>query len=397
MVGRVTMRSVGTEGRRPGTATLALGSGWVWPAVLLTLVVSFIYLPAHHRGVGAGDGFIAALGGLYAIGLSVVLPRLVRGGILRPGGSRDPIVLLGRGSDPLVSAAIGPRWRLAAVGGGLLMSTAAALGSAVLVGVSDPATYAHALTTLVLGANIALAAATVVPVPGFAGWAVLLALVDAAGIGADQRIRRAGRVAQTIGVPGFLLAGAGAALLGDPMMLPTGLLLAMFTRTQTDLAVGRDATARFLQSHEVGDVAWPVMSHADAAEPVDDLVARLTEAAVVTLVETSGALVGAIGPRQLDGRDRVRRGQRCSELMVPLSNLPLLSGSTPAAGLLSEVGRYGFALVRASDGLTYVEAGDLLERIQAWVATTDDRPIRRPATQSAGSSPDGIERRRTGH
>lgn len=59
--------------------------------------------------------------------------------------------------------------------------------------------------------------------------------------------------------------------------------------------------------------------------------------------------------------------------------------------------RPGFALVRASDGLTYVEAGGLLERIQAWAATTCDRPIRRTATQSAGSSPDGLERTRTGH
>ena len=368
MVWRVNMRSVGTDGSRPVTATLSLGSGWVWPAVLLTLFVSLVYLPAHHQSVGAGESFIAAIGGLYVIGLSVVLPRLVRGGILRLTGRRDPIVLLGRGSDPLVSAAVRPRWRLAAVGGGLLMSTAVALGSGVLVGVSDPATYAHALTGLALGVNVALAAATVVPVPGFAGWALLLALVDAAGIGADQRIRRAARVAQTIGFPAFLLLGVGAALLGDPMMLLTGFLLAMFTRTQTGLAVGRDAIARFLQSHEVGDVARPVTSHADADERVDDLVARLTEAAVVTLVETSGALVGAVGPRQLDGRDRVRGGQRCAELMVPLSKLPLLSASTPAAGLLSEVGRHGFALVRASDGLTYVEASDLLERIQAWAA-----------------------------
>lgn len=343
--------------------TLALGAGWVLPAAVVALVVLLIYLPAHHASLGPGDGLVAGLGALYVIGLSVVLPRLVRGGILRAAGSREPIVLLGGGADPLVTAAIRPRWRLVAIAAGALVSTAAALGSAALVGVAEDATYAHALVSLALGANVVVAVAAAVPIPGFIGWALLLALVDAAGVRADQRIRRAVRIAQTLGFPGFLLAGTGAALLGDPMMAMIGFLLAMFTWTRAEVAVGHDVIARFLASHVVGEVARAGASHADADEPVADLVGRLRDTGVVTLVETSGALVGAIGPRQLAARDRIRRGQRCSDLMVPLSKLPLLPATTSAAGLPSRLGRHGFALVRGSPRIAYVEANDLLERI----------------------------------
>lgn len=357
------MSRLDTDGGPPATATLALGVGWVWPATVVAVVVALIYLPTHHASTGFGDGFVSMLGALYVVGLSVVLPRLVRGGILRAAGSRDAIVLLGRGADPLVSATIRPRWRLAAVGAGVLVSVAAALGSAAFAGVAEEATYAHALVTLALGANVAVAVAAVVPIPGFTGWALLLALVDAAGIPADRRVRRAARVAQAVGFPALLIAGMGAALLGDPMMALYGFLLAMFTWTRTDLAVGHDVIARFLAGHAVGDVARPVASHADGDEPVDDLVGRLTDGGVVTLVEASGALVGAIGPRQLAARDRVRRGQRCSELMVPVSKLLLLPATTSATALLPALGRHGLALVRGSTPIMYVEANDLLVRI----------------------------------
>ena len=353
-----------TEGKE-GSATLALGAAWVWPATFVALYVALVYLPAHHTGLGVGDGFVAALGALYVVGLSVVLPRLARGGILRAAGSREPIVLLGRGADPLVTETIRPRWRLAAIVTGVLVSTAAAIGSVALAGIVAEATYAHALVSLALGANVLIAAAVALPIPGFTGWALLLAVVDAAGILADQRVRRAARVAQAVGFPAFLLAGLAAGLLGDPMLSLVAFLLAMFTWTRTDVAVGHDVIARFLASHSVGDVARPVASHADADESVADLVERLTDVGIVTLVETSGALVGAIGPRQLAARDRLRRGQLCSELMVPLTKLPLLPATTPAAGLVSQIGRYGFALVRGVPPIGYVEASDLLDRILA--------------------------------
>lgn len=356
-------RSPETEERLPGSTTLAIGAGWVWPTTFVALYVALVYLPTHPTGLGVGNGIVATLGALYVVGLSVVLPRLARGGIIRAAGSREPIVLLGCGADPLVTETIRPRWRLAAIVAGVLVSTAAALGSAALAGVAEEATYAHALGSIALGVNVLVAASAAVPIPGFTGWALLLALVDAAGIRTDQRVRRAARIAQAVGFPAFLLAGLVAGLLGDLMLSFVAFLLAMFTWTRTDVAIGHDAIARFLASHIVGDVARPVASHADADETVADLVGRLTDAGVVTLVETGGALVGAIGPRQLAVRDRLGRGQRCSEIMVPLTKLPLLPATTPAAGLVSQVGRYGFALVRGLPPIGYVEASDLLARI----------------------------------
>lgn len=358
-------RSRETEESLRGSTTLAIGAGWVWPTAFVALYVSLVYLPTHHTGPGGGDGFVAALGALYAVGLSVVLPRLIRGGILRAAGSREPIVLLGHSADALLSHTIRPRCRLAAIVTGVLVSTAAALGSAALAGVAEEATYAHALVSLALGANLLIVAAAAVPIPGFTGWALLLALVDAAGIRTDQRVRRAARIAQAVGFPGFLLAGLAAGLLGDLMLSLAAFLLALFTWTRTDVAVGHDAIARFLASHSVGDLARPAASRADADESVADLIERLTDVGVVTLVEVGGALVGAIGPRQLAARDRLRREQRCSELMVPLARLPLLPATTPAAGLVSQVGRYGFALVRGLPPIGYVEASDLLVRILA--------------------------------
>ncbi len=230
---------------------------------------------------------------------------------------------------------------------------------------SDLTTYPHALASLALGANVALAAAALVPVPGFTGWALVLAIVDGAGSPVDQRVRRAARVAQGIAFPLFVLVGIGAASIGDPMLMVTGFLLALFAWTRTDLAVGHDLIGQFLAGHVAGDVARPAMSHAEADELVGDVATRLTDATLVTLIETSGALVGAIGPRQLAGRDRRRAGQRCSEIMVSISNAPLLPASTPASALRAALRQHGFALIRVSGGLAYVEVADLLERIQA--------------------------------
>ena len=359
------------DGDELGRGTVSFGSGWVWPAVLVALLVSLVYLPGHHASVGApaGDGSIAAIGALYLVGMSVVLPRLVRGWILRRAGSQEPIVLLGSGADPLVTGAIRPRSRLAAIGAGTVVSASVALGSSAVFGVSDPASYTHALAGLALGTNLALVATTVMPIPGLTGWALTLALVDAGGISADRRARRAANVAQSIGIPGFILIGIGAALLSHPMMILIGFLLAMSLRTLTESAVGHDAIARFLGSRVAGEVARPVTSHADVDELVVDLVGRLTDAGTVTVVETHDALVGAIGPRQRDARDPALGIRHCSEVMVPLAKLPLLSATTPATALMPELGRHGLVLIRGAEGLASVEAGDLLSQILASTAS----------------------------
>jgi hypothetical protein len=374
---------MGSEGGQPGGVTIALGAGWLWPAAFIAIFASLIYLPAHHESRIPRDTLVGAVGALYVIGLSVVVPRLVRGGILRLGGSRDPIVLLGRGMDPLVTLAIPPRWRLAAIGAGALVSTASALGAAALAGMADPATDIHALVVLGLGVNVAMTAAIVVPIPGFTGWALLLALVDGARIPADQRIRRTARVAQTLGLPGFLLLGVGAGLVADPTMMLTGFLLAMFTWTGAERASARDAMARFLARHSVGDIARPLMSRAAPDERIDDVVARLRTDTAVVAVEAGGGVVGAIGPRQFAFRSILKRDERCSDAMVSLGSLRLLGPQLPAADVLLELVRNGFALVIAPDGLGYVEPSDLRCQVAIWIALGDRRSARRTAEGSA--------------
>lgn len=357
-------RSAARDGRQSATGFVALGPGWVAPAAFVALMVSLVYLPSHHASPSAVDGLIAAVAALYVVGLSVALVRLVRGALLRLAGSPDPIVVLGQGPETIVDPRIPARWRLAAVLGGTLVAAIGAGVSGWLGIQANVTTYAHALATLGLGANLALAAAILVPAPSFAGWALILALVDVAGTPIDQRVPRTARLALAMGIPVLVALGVSAVALGDPMLVVLAVMLTVFIATRTGLAVGQDAISRFLEGRVAGDLARPIISHADADEAVEAVLLRLPAAAVVTAVEVSGALVGAVGPAQLAGRDRERRGQRISELMVGLAQLPLLAASTSAGDLLPILARHGFVLVRAEGGLAYVEASDLLAQFQ---------------------------------
>lgn len=342
---------------------LALGRGWAWPATFVALFIGLAYLPAHRAGGGGGDGLVAAVAALYVVGLAVALPRLARAAILRLAGSSDTIVLIGYAGDRLSSATIRPRWRLAAIAAGLMTSLLGVIGGVALAGVAEPASYAHAVASIVLGANAVVAVGTLVPIPGYTGWALLLSAVDAAGTPVELRVWRAARLGQGIAFPLFLLVGMGAALLGDPMLMLAGFMVAMLSWTQTDLAVGRDQIARFLADRVAGDVARPVTIGAGADDLVDTLLTRAGPGRAVATVEARGALVGAIGPLQLAKHDPARAEQRCSDVMVPIGGVPLLPANTPASSLLVAFGRRGFVLVRMPNGLGYVEAADLLDRI----------------------------------
>lgn len=373
----MTSRLSASGNDRSAARVLVLGPGWVWPAVVVALLVTLVYLPGHHSTADAVDGLIASAAALYVVGLSVALVRLVRGAILRIGGSSESIVILGHGPDTATDVRIRARWRLGSTLAGTLVAVSGVALSAWLGRQADALTYAQALATLGLGANLALAAGVLVPAPGFAGWALLVALVDAAGTSADRRIRLAAQLAQVVGIPLFAGFAVAATLLGDPMLVLLGIMLTFFIATQSGLAVGRDAIARFLEGRVVADLARPLISHVDADEAVEEIVARLPAQTVVMAVETSGALVGAIGPLQLAARDRQLRGQRASELMVGLGQLPLLRASTQGTDVLPAIARHGFALVRDPEGLMYIEANDLLAQIQASVA--------RPAHGAAGA------------
>lgn len=349
--------------------SITIGRGWQWPAVFVGLFVAIFYVPSHSQSGSGIDAVIAAAAALYAVGLSVVVPRLLRGLILRAGGSKDPIVVLGRGPDLTIAESIRPRRRLAAIAVGTVVSAGAALAAARLVLAADPATYAHATASLAVGVNAAIAAAVLVPVPGLAGWAVLLGLVDAGGTPPDRRVPRAAWLARAMGIPFLILGGIVASLLGDPMLTTVAFVLAYFTWTGTALAVGRDATTRFLSSHRAGEVGRPVISRAAPDDPLDDLLARRPTQSTVTVVENGpSGVLGAIGPRQIAAHRSSIRDLRCRDVMAPLADLRPVAASVPAAELLPRIVASGFALVWGPDGPGYVEASDLAAQVRVWAA-----------------------------
>lgn len=368
----MTTTDAGSRREQP-VGWVTLGTGWQWPAAFVAIMLLFLYVPAHDPSAGAVSDLAATAALLYVAGLSIVGVRLLRGLILRAGGSRDPIVLLGSGPDPLISGAIRARWRLAAVAAGAVAPAAVAMAAFGLDPGGDPATPAHAIVSLALGVNLAVAAGVLVPAPGFPGWALLLAMVDATGVGPDRRLWRAARLARVVGVPIALVAAVLVGLLGDPMLMFLGLALAFLTWNGGQVAAARDATARFLGAHVAGDLTRPVVVRAAPDEPAANLLARARTDTFVATVEGDRGVVGAIGPRQVAGRTGRRLDERCSELMVSLESLNLVNRSAPAGELLPELARHGFALVREPDGLGYVEAADVGRQVRIWL-TLRERP-----------------------
>lgn len=357
-------------GSSPGegsSGSLSLGQGWLWPAVFVAIVLVLLYIPAHNPTAGPLGDLITGTALLYAAGLSIAAVRLLRGVILRLGGSRDPIVLLGSGPDPLTSPVVGARWRLAAVVAGLVGPAAVAVVAGSTAAGLDPAAPAHAIATLVLGVNVVVSAGALVLAPGFPGWALALALADGTGASVDQRLWRAARLARAVGVPILLGVTLLAALLGDPMLMVLGIVFAFLTWSGGQLAAGQDATARFLAGHVAGDLARPITAQAAPDEPVAGLLACLRMATFVALIEGDGGIVGAIGPRQLAGVSGARLDDRCAALMVPLESLRLFGPTAAAVDVLPELARHGFALVRETDGLGYVEAQDLGRQVRIWL------------------------------
>ena len=347
---------------RPATQLLALGTGWVGSAILLAVLLSLTYLPTHAGNASGADGFIATIAGLYVVGFSLALVRVTRGALLRLGGSTEPIALLGSDAGVYIDPRIGAGWRLAAVAAGTIVAITAAVGAALVGASTPPGTYAHALAILGIVANLALVGGALIPTPGFTGWALVLAVADLRGSTPDTRVRRASRLARVLGIPMFLGLALLAWLLGDAALMVASVIAAVLIRTRSRWAEGHDAIARFLARHVVGDFARPIINRADGTETLAELAQRV-DATGVTAIEAGGALVGAVGPRQLARRSPGSHGEPVSARMVALADIPQLSASSPAAGIVGAVARHGFAFVRGPGGLGWVEAGDVLAQI----------------------------------
>lgn len=370
---------------------LTLGSGWLWPVAFGAAIVALFFVPGHNPAASGGDDLVATVAVLYVVGLIVIGVRLIRGVILRAGGSRDPIVLLGRGPDPLLAAAIRPRWRLAAIAAGLAATLTGVFISNRLAALAEATSSAHLIAGLALIVSAVIAVGSLIPAPGFSGWALVLGIVDGAGTRPDRRIRRAAILARSIGMPILVAAGVAAGLLGDPMLMLIAFYLAFVTWSGSQAATAQDDAARFMAAHGAGEVARPLVDHAQGDERIVDLMARLrTDIAVVAVEGVGGSVLGAIGPRQLATRNDTNHDHRCSDAMVPLASLRLLASASPAIDLLPEIARHGFALVREPEGLGYVEKSDLARQIRIWLAL-GDRGGRLGRRREGGSAKAGAE------
>ena len=351
--------------RSQGSDAITLGAGWLWPASVAALFIGLLYVPGHNPTSAIGDDLVATIAALYVAGLAVAGVRLVRGVILRAGGSHEPIVLLGAGADPLISDAVGPRWRLAALAAGAIMPVLAAVGAARLATLANPASSAHAIAELAVGLNVVIAAGVLVPTPGFPGWALVLALVDLARAPADRRVRRAARVTRSLGV--LIVVGGGilSALLGDPMIALLGSVLGFLTWSGSQAAEAQDAAVRFVAAHRAGEVTRPLGASVAPDEPVGEVLSRLRRRTAVVAVEGGAGIVGALGPRQF-APAAASRGRRCRDVMVPLESLRLLGPASPAVEVLPEIARQGFAIVRGPEGLEWVEAAELGRQVRVW-------------------------------
>lgn len=357
----------------PPSGPLVLGAGWKWPGIVAAIFVFLLYLPIHGPSAGGVEQLAAAAAALYVLALSVASIRVARALVLRLGGSRTPVALWGHGADALTSPAMGGRWRVAAVIAGMFTALVSAVAADLVSRSVDPAGYPHAVASLALAVNVGLAAASVTPVPGVAGWALLLAVVDSLGTAPERRVRLAAGLARRIGVPILLAVAAAGAAGGDAIVAFGGASLSGMAWLEAGFAVERDLAARFLRGHRAADLARPLTSHARPDELVDDLRARLARQSDVTAVEAGGWIVGAIGPLQVASRRAGAREINCGEVMVPLASLNVVAGGSSALELLPSLARFGFALVADPDGLGYVEALDMERQIRVW-GTLRDRP-----------------------
>ena len=378
----------------PASAAISLGSGWLMPAALVTFLLATVYLPAHQDGASGIAGIVALAAALYAAGLVIAAPRLARSAVLRLAGRRFRVVLIGIGEDELGDPSIAGRWRMLAIAAGATVSLLTVVAALLLASRAPASAYPHAVAAV--AANVALFSAlgTLVPAPPFVGWSLVLTVLDLAGTPRAARLRRAARVGRVLATP-LLVAGATLLAPLDPWMaIPLGALAVVYVWRATDLAVGRDALARFLEAHTVGQLARPPILRVrpDDAMTPPTLARRRPGGAV--FVEGNGFLVVAIGTHRLRRAgtgSEGRPGAAWRSVMVPLARLPWLERSEPATSLTEVLRASGVVLVAAAGEIRAVEEDALLDQAAAWSRGGTNPSARRgapPVTLAAEGSSD---------
>lgn len=369
-------------GTEPGDRGVSLGRGWAWPAVMTFVALASIYLP-DHTGRATGVGVIAAFGGLYAVAMSLAARRLVTAWALRRGGWTGRVNLLGRPGGVPLGREPHAGWRLAAIAGSGVASLAIAVAAALTAQLAAPASYGHAISTFVAAANLALAMSALVPLPGLAGWALLLALADLRGARESTRVGTAAAMARGL-VVAIALGGTAVALAGDRLLaIPLLLSLVAIAWVATGATHAMDVQSRFLARYSAAELTHARPEVCQRDDLLSDLPERARrEAALV--VDPRGNVLGVIGPRQ--HRAGVRRGAatRCFEAMVGIDHLEVVSGSVPATALVPHLARLGFAVVHVGGHVGIVDAHDLGRQIRVWrLADGIDRTWTGNATDAA--------------
>lgn len=352
-----------------------LGRGWFLPTGLLALILAVSYLPAHGvvglRDIAAGT--IAALG---LVGASVATARWVRDTVTRGAGS---VALIGPGlSAPEFAPPPAAGRRIAGVALGAAVSAAATVATAILLGIVDSSTAGHAVLVVALYANVALLLSNVTPMPPWAGWTLLLAILGRSNAAAADQIDRAVPIARGVILAEAAAVAAVAIASSDWMLLVLPGLLIWQAWTRTAIAQSAGLIDRYLTTRRLGAVARPLTATAGIDEPALLAGDRRPSARAVIAVMDGEAFVGAVGPRQMAAVATTAPRTSCRDAMIPADQLELLRVDAPATAALPQLHRHGFAIVTGPSPLRYVEVDDLLQRMlmTACVArAVRDRPV----------------------
>lgn len=343
------MTSASSPQAAPG---IGIDRRWSW-AVLAAASLTVGYLALH--GVrGVVDLMAASIAGLGLLAASVAAPRAA-GDYLRRrmGGRRGTSIGLQLGEAPIR--------RLAPQLLGVLATSSLLIGSAALARIVPAEAAGHAVAVMAVAVNGVALIANLVPLPGLAGWTLLLVALQMSGVRPSRRVPLAatvGRVAA--GMLGVSLIGI-AFVEQQPLLLIASATIGWYGWTATAAMVLDDAAAWLLAGLRAGDLARPIVDHHREEELVDSAPEADNRLA---LVMGRSGVVGVLGPRQMR-RAAARPATRAADLMVPLHAVDVVSATTAAEQLLAQIARFGFVLVWLDGELAGADERNLLERALA--------------------------------
>ncbi len=350
---------VGGPAHRAG-ATAGSARSLLVPGAIAFVLIATVYLPTHASASGA-QALLGAVAGVYVVGMTVILPRVVR--VLILGGRRAaadaPFVRPGA-----LAVGASPARRLAAVVAGAVVSGGLALVAVGATSGTTPGSYQHAIGTLAVIANLGLLLATLVPLPGLAGWEAVESFAAFRCPEASHHAAHTAHAAKAAAVALTILLGLAAIRIGDPMLFPLGLLAAATVWAQAEAVRRVDIVERFFASHTASQLSHPVHAVRRADEQIAELTAE-AQASPSLVIDGAGLFVGAIGPRQMRAA-ATRPAARFGDAMVPARTLRIAQADDAAADIAADLEAVGIVLVRGERRYGAVDADDVVVQLNAW-------------------------------